>query len=377
MATDPGSQFINANRAGDLARDYQTIYSEINLIQAAILEIAGSGRRGGGGKFSATVTDNTPMTFVSRVTAVEVLESGIDYFPIAATATFFHPRPVDDGVGNDATGWVIISNGAVNSFAMTSPGENYEDVTVRADLSGTGDGLATLALRVDAGVIVTATVVGQGSLYLVGESIPIVHPGGSGADLTISAVGAGGSLLGVKINDGGSGYSAVTASVVINHPSGLGFSGLVQVDTQGLVMGVSVLNGGSGYVDLLPEISITDPNLIGSGAIMRAITDVLLGELLSVEIINGGAHYPDDTIGTVITAPTSSGTGASVAVIIAENTFGTNPEDYYLEITNQADDMVIRDQLTYVIGYFTNLGYSIDAVVNPATLSSIQWILYW
>lgn len=375
MATNPGT-FIDADRAADLARDNKIIFTEINLIQQAILDAVDQCTVDGG-NFTTIVKDSTPFTFVSRVINVEVLTAGANYFPVVATATFFHPRPVDDGVGNDATANVIVVNGVVNAFVITNPGDNYDVVVARADLTGTGDGLATVLLTVSDGVIVAVTVISSGTLYLVGENVPVVHPGGTGAVLTISSVGGGGNLLGVSVDNGGTGYDPVLPSVVVNHPLGAGFSGLVQLDAFGLVMGVSIQNGGSGYNSLLPSIDVSDPGLLGLGAELRATVDTITGELLDVIIIDGGAHFPQDAFAVVTAAPTSSGAGATVGVSIAINTFGTDPRDYYLEIMNQGDKLTIKDQISFVVSHFTKLGYSIEAIVNPDTLSAIQWQLFW
>lgn len=375
MATNPGT-FIDADKAAELARDNKTIFTEINLIQQAILDAVDQCTIDGG-EFTTIVKDSTPFTFVSRVIAVEVLTPGADYFPVVATATFFHPRPVDDGVGNDATANVIIVNGTVNAFVITNPGDNYDTVVARADLTGTGDGLATVLLTENDGAIVAATVIGQGSLYLVGENVPVVHPGGTGAILTIAAVGGTGNLLSVSIDNVGVGYDAVLPTVVVNHPVGLGFEGLVQLDAFGLVMGVSIQNGGSGYIDLLPLIDVSDPGLLGLGAELRAVVDTITGELLDVIIIDGGAHFPQDAFAIVTAAPTSSGVGATVSVTIAENLFGTSPIEYYRSITNQETSISIQDQIAFVISHFTKLGYSIEAQVNTDTLASIQWQLFW
>lgn len=61
----------------------------------------------------------------------------------------------------------------------------------------------------------------------------------------------------------------------------------------------------------------------------------------------------------------------------AVNPYPTDPYQYYLALIEQLDDCGIKDQIEQVIAHFTNLGYSIEAQVNPDTNETIQWEVCW
>lgn len=141
---------------------------------------------------------------------------------------------------------------------------------------------------------------------------------------------------------------------------------------------VFVTYSGGGYEDLTPVTVIYDP-YGGQGA--ETVTNMTEdgGELLSVDVINGGFGYSTDTIGEVITDPEQPPPilPATVAVLVTENTYGTDPTEYYYVLIGQSDNRVLREQMDYVMSYFRNLGYTIIPTVNPETLNTIQWSICW
>lgn len=141
---------------------------------------------------------------------------------------------------------------------------------------------------------------------------------------------------------------------------------------------VFVTSGGSGYELLSPVTVIYDPNG-GQGAETTTVMEEGGGEVKEVIVENGGYGYSTDTTAEVITdpeldPPTSV---AQVVVMVTENTYGTDPTEYYYVLIGQSDNRVLREQMDYVMSYFRNLGYTIIPTVNPETLNTIQWSICW
>jgi hypothetical protein len=382
MASCNGNNgFPSASDAKKLARNNSVIWAEICAIQQAILT-ATSGCEydetamqcfNNGGDFCVIVGGQTPMSYRSAVSDVNVTVPGQDYFPVVATATITHP------IGTGATADVTVSDsGVVTGFTVTAGGTDYDPIVATADfttLAGSG-AVVTLIVDETTGAITDTVIVNAGVNYLVGEVIPVSHLTGTGAVLEIQSVGSGGEIQTIAITDGGQDYQTIVAEVTVNHPTGLGFEGLVQV-ALGSVVGITVIDGGLLYNDLLPTILIED--ITGNGAGAETVTDVglTLGELVDVIVTAGGANYSSDTTGTVVPAPTSSGADAEVEVVIDLNPFNTNPRDYYLSLIGQLDDCGIKDQIEQVLAYFRDLGYVIEAQVDPETGSTIRWEVCW
>ena len=109
------------------------------------------------------------------------------------------------GSGTGATYSVtaVDGTGGVTAADIVNAGQGYlvnDDLT----FSGNGDGLSTCK-------VLTITTGNDGTGYVVGDTGNLVYgPGGgtgTGATYRITSVGAGGTISGVEITDGGSGYS--------------------------------------------------------------------------------------------------------------------------------------------------------------------------
>ncbi|VVB83940.1 Uncharacterised protein [uncultured archaeon] len=94
---------------------------------------------------------------------------------------------------------------------------------------------------------------------------------GSGATVRISSTGAGGSVAGVTITNGGSGYS-VGDTVSISNSEGDGEGAILTISMTGAggsVAGVTITNGGSGYeigdTGILIELTLCDSSTVGCG----------------------------------------------------------------------------------------------------------------
>jgi hypothetical protein len=376
--------FPTAEQAKILSRNFEVIWAEIAAIQAAILK-ATSGCYcvdgnpvDRGGKFCVIVSDDTPMTMNRGISAITVTAPGQDYFPVVATATFARPN---NAIGVDAFGTVIVSPaGTVASISIENGGLGYNTAIATVDTTAMLGINAILTPVVNAltGAITSVIIIDAGIQYQPNEPIPIVgNTAGTGANITVGTVDAlTGAILTVVITSGGVNYQPIPATVTVHHPIGQGFVGLVQV-TNGAVTGVSVQNGGILYGQMMPSVELIDIVGNGSGAETYTTVDATTGALTGVTVTNAGVNYSASTTGIVIPAPTSTGTGATVSVTASPNPYGTDPYLYYLALIGQLDNCGIKDQIEQVKNYFIQLGYMIEAQVNPDTNATIQWEICW
>jgi len=102
----------------------------------------------------------------------------------------------------------------------------------------------------------------------------------------------------------------------------------------------------------------------------------------SIAVLSPGSGYTQAATGIVFNPPTAAlpnppANPAVVDIIVAENTFGTNPALYYQVWAGLATNKPIQLQMSSVLSYFKGLGYTIQIQSNPATGSTIQWKICW
>ena len=268
------------------------------------------------------------------------------------------------------------------SFTITPATNN-----VAALVGGVG---GTLTPIVTGGVITNVVINTPGTGYISGTPVTISHPSGVGFTGNVSSVGGGGEILAITITAAGSGYETLNPLVTVTHPYGQDFSGVV-TQTGGVITGISIQNGGVLYGNVYPTVTVSDAT--GSGAVIT-VTGVAAGAITSVQVANGGSGYSQTAAAIVSPAAgdggndldgnpllyaaySPAGSGATLALTADTNTFGTDPLDYYSVFAGQATDVVIADQIQYVLDYFDALGYNIRAQVNPATGNTLQWQIIW
>ena len=382
-----GTGFPSATQMEQLSTNLPVVWEEICLLQQAILS-ASSQCQPGGGQMCTTVGGNTPMTFVSGVSSVTVVNGGAGYHVDSPSIVFVPP------VGATvvpATATLTTNGGAILHVSMTSGGSGYLPRAATLSVSSIAGVGATLQPLVDAsGAIVNVNIVSGGTGYTTGDSIVAtraVLPNIAYVDATfkITSVSLTGQILSVAILVSGSGYqpSVTTAKIVstlnplLPYPTGSGFLGDVLVDNTGAISGVVVVSTGAGYAVNSPYLVISDP---GSGAI-TALT--LSGtSVSSISVINNGSGYTNAATGTVFNPPTASlpnppASPAIVTINVSNNTFGTNPNTYYQVWAGTMTNKPIQLQMNSVISYFTKLGYTITQQINPSTGSAFQWKICW
>jgi hypothetical protein len=383
----PGSGFPNAATMEQLATNYPVVWEEICMLQQAILA-ASSQCQPGGGQMCTTVGGNTPMTFVSGVSSVTVVNGGSNYFTDTPFAKIIPPL---GGPGIGASASVVTNGSAILSFTMVSNGSGYQPIPATMNVSSVlGFGADLQPLVNGLGNIVGVNIVNAGSGYTVNDTVTAsraVAPNVAYVDavFAITAVSLTGQIVSVQVLNAGSGYQPSVATVEIAstlnnsvaYPGGTGFIGTVLTDNAGGVVGISVDNGGNGYAPFKPYLVISDP---GTGA---TTTVNLTGtSVSSIAVNNPGNNYTSSATGTVMNPPTAAlpnppATPAVVTINANQNTFGTNPTLYWQVWAGTTTNKPIAMQMNSVLAYFKGLGYTIMQQTNPATGSTIQWKICW
>ena len=384
----PGTGFPNAAQMEQLATNLPVVWEEICMLQQAILS-ASSQCQPGGGQMCTTVGGSTPMTFVTGVSAVTVVNGGSGYFQDTPAVVFVPPVGVVPSVV--ATGTVVTNGGNVLGIAITNGGAGYQPVPATMSVSSiAGVGAVLQPLVNGAGGIVGVNIVNGGAGYTVNDTVTAtraVLPNIAYTDaiFKITSVSLTGQIIEVVILYPGSGYqNSVTEAQIVStlnplvpYPLGTGFLGTVLTDIAGTITQVVVDNTGAGYAVDPPFLVISDP---GTGA----KTSVTLSgtSVASIAVTQAGSQYTQAATGTVFNPPTAAlpnppATPAVVTITVPLNTFGTNPNLYWQVWAGTTTNKPIQMQLNSVLTYFAALGYTIQIQSNPATGNTIQWKICW
>ena len=391
-SSSPSSGFPNAATMEVLATNFPVVWEEICMIQQAILA-ASSQCQPGGGKMYTVVGGNTPMTFITGVDSVSVVNGGAGYFQDSPAVKFI--PPIGSTPSILATGTVTTNGGNILEITITNGGLGYQPVNSTMSVSSLAGIDAVLQPLVSGtGQILNINIVNGGSGYTVNDTVTAtraVAPNIAYVDAVfrITAVSVTGEIIEVVILNPGSGYEPSTASVQIMssldnnalYPLGTGFMSTVITDINGVILDVQVDNTGAGYAVYSPYLVITDP---GTGA----TTSVVLGtgpaatSVASIAVTNPGDNYTTSATGRVYNPPTAAlpnppSSPAVVTINTAVNTFGTNPTLYWQVWAGTTTNKAIQLQLNQVQSYFTALGYTVQIRSNPTTNNTIQWNIGW
>lgn len=379
--------FPTASSMEQMALNHSVIWEEICLIQQGILSAA-SQCQTNGGQMCATIGGSTPMTFVSGVSSVTVVNGGSGYVQDTPSVNFIPPN---GSIASGATASVTTNGGSISAINMITAGTGYAPISATMQVTSVlGTGAVIEPLVDAAGQIVNINIASAGTGYTVGDSVTAsraVLPNIAYVDaiFSITSVGITGDILDIAILNPGSGYQdSVTEIEIVSslnpllpYPTGAGFQGTVFVDGLGAVTGVLITNTGAGYADFLPYLVITDP---GTGA---ETTVALSGtSVASITVDESGTEYTSSATGTVLNPPTAASPNppASPAVVtinVANNAFGTDPSLYWQVWSGATTNRPIQLQLNSVLSYFTGLGYTISIISNPLTGSTISWKICW
>lgn len=243
----------------------------------------------------------------------------------------------------------IDGNGIITGITITEPGNGYSGLIL---VSVTEEGFAGIDAVLDpvygtgasgyvdigsgaSGIVVVGSGASAVSEVIVDQVFAVeISDGGLiyGEDTTVDftvggarllpAVDANGTIIDVKILDGGAGYETAPALTVIEVPPGSGYglydnptAVLEPVINNGVIVQVNILDPGIWYasesstqINIQPDV--TNP------AKLIPIVDNETGQLVDVVVENSGENY-DDVILTVAGA----GSGATVQAVIATSDY--------------------------------------------------------
>jgi hypothetical protein len=370
-----------------LSTNHPVVWEEICMIQQAILAAA-SQCQPDGGQMCTVVAGNTPMTFVTGINSVTVVNGGSNYF-VDTPAVNFVPPLGSSAVG--ATGTLITNGGNILGVTITATGIGYEPIPATMNVSSVAGAGALLDPLVNgAGQIVNINLINGGTGYTTGDIVTAtraVLPNIAYVDamFAITSVSLTGEIINVAIINPGSGYqSSVTTIEIVStlnpllpYPTGSGFQSMVFTDATGAITGTLVTSTGSGYGTLSPYLVITDP---GTGS----VTSVTLNgtSVQSISVTEPGTEYTQLAVGNVLN-PSTAGLPnppvlpAILTINVAQNTFGTNPNLYWQVWSGVATNKPVQLQLNSVVSYFKGLGYTVVIQSNPDTGSTISWRVCW
>jgi FtsP/CotA-like multicopper oxidase with cupredoxin domain len=202
------------------------------------------------------------------VVPAQAQQGGVpDYFDDANWA--FSPMPtsgatvtLEGGGGTGATGTALVVDGVVQALSLTAGGSGYTSAPAVTIEGGAGTGAAGTA---DISAAVASIAVDNGGAGYTAATVDITGGGGTGASAaaTIDA----GVITAINVTAGGSGYTSAPA-VVIN---GDGAGAAATATVSGSVTGLTLNAGGSGYmsgglrkfVDELPGLGPDNQNALG------------------------------------------------------------------------------------------------------------------
>lgn len=377
--------FPSASQMEQLALDHPTIWREICAIQQAILSAA-SNCQPDGGRMCTVVGGETPMTFVTGVRSIDVLDPGAGYLQDHPTLELIPPV---GATVTPASATVTTNGGTVVGITITNAGMGYGPVGATLDVGSANGVGAILRPFVNAsGEIIGVNIEDGGLGYAINDGVyasRAVEPNAAYIDarLRVSSVSSAGRILAVDIIEPGTGYqpSITTARLVssltngLPYPYGMGFEAAVYTDAQGGISQITVVNGGTGYVDLAPRLVVSD---IGTGLTTRV--NMQNDGIATIDVLTRGTNYTASATAMVLNPVTTTVLPARDAVVrlnVAVNTFGTDPQRYYNVWSGAASDKQIQLQMSTVTSYFTRLGYTITVQSNPSTGKTIQWKICW
>lgn len=208
------------------------------------------------------------------------------------------------------------NKGAVEQVVVTNAGSGYTDLqqtTISVVGTTTGSGaLADISTFGALGQITGLNIVNGGTNYTNGALVTVNSVTGTGAKIEIIA--SAGIITGFNIIESGVGYTlsdTVTISV-----GGAILTPLVSQDT-GSILQVRIDNPGAGYT-APPTLTILQSPASGTGkydnatAIIKPI--LYQGSIVNVTIEDPGVDYPADNATTVVIS--GDGTGAQLSPVV-------------------------------------------------------------
>lgn len=326
-----------------------------------------------------TVAVTSPGNGGTTAIVQAVLTSGVvSEFKILNSGSRYTNLPVVSVQnGSGATAGASLTPTEIADFTIDNGGYGYTTATVQ--ITGGGATVdATAIANIVGGSIDSITIIDPGQGYI---DIPTVIITGDGSNASVTAILEPTSLEAIDLITSGTGYN--TPPVVSIEGSATAFCTLTPTGIQQII----VVDPGSEYTSDPVITIVPGPNQTGTPS-QPAMTVQRGYGVASIAILTTGDSYqstPD-----VIIAPPQIESGvqatATAAIGVGSGTFAITPyhasRDYYSAWKGQtmSNSMLLRpynDRMNTVIAYFTNLGYTINRLTNPATNNTFMWNIQW
>ena len=202
-------------------------------------------------------------------------------------------------------GSILYSPGGLGpGITITDGGSGYSSAPSITAYGGEGSGVVATATLSD-GAVVDVNIVNPGMGYLPGDIIQFAFSGGGSDNSAIlETVLVTGTIAGLQIVAGGSGYTAGT--LTFTGGGGSSAAGTYGV-TGGVVTSLVITNPGSGYTGS-PTIGFSAG---GTGAVALAVLSP--GAVASVTVVNGGTNF---TSTPTLQFQGGGGTGAAATAVL-------------------------------------------------------------
>lgn len=316
--------------------------------------------------------------------------------------------------GTTAQVMAVITSGSITKFLINSAGFNYTAIPTVTISNGSGaTGTSYLTPTTLGSITVTSGGVGYTSATVT------ITGGGASSNATATAVINSGSIVSINITYSGTGYTSSPSITISGDGTGATASPTL---TPTSVAGISIDNPGSGYntqpIISMPGAATAISILNGTGIQKVVITSqgqnyvadptvylipgpyqgttpqspVLIAQRAfsvgSIGIISAGDGYQSNPTLTMVPPFYSTGITATATATIGSG-LGTftlmrylSSKDYYKawkgqQLSNNLLSRPYIDRMDTVISYFTNLGYNITRLTNPATNSTLMWKIVW
>jgi len=200
-----------------------------------------------------------------------------------------------------------------NSAVLTSSGFNYTSAPGVIAVGGSGTGILVQA-AVSGGSVVQLQILNPGTGYLPGDVVQLLFTGGSTASSAVLVARlAAGTVAGVSISSGGTGYSASFA-VTFTGGGGTGAAATATA-VSGVVTNVTITNAGSGYTSA-PSVSFS----LGGGTGAVGVASLAPTGVGSVTVTNGGSGF---TSVPLLSVSGGGGSGATAIAVLTPTSIAT------------------------------------------------------
>ena len=289
----------------------------------------------------------------SGAAAVAVLTTGLPSVTVALAGTGYSGGttvtfPAPAGGGATATGVVSMGLTAASVAGPLSTGTGYAVGDLLQAIAGSGAQFQVAGIS-GVGGVTSVSLLSAGGNYTTGDRLYLAGNGGSGLELDVTSVDAGGRILTSTIHSQGTGFSV--GNVLANVS---GSNGRFRVDTvsgSGAITGLTLVNPGSGYTNrptalaggsgfgAAPTFNDQNYEIVGvtvltpgsgyspSGSVLLTLGSVgsgagasVTGEPASVvgsiTVVNRGSGYTAAATTVTLTSPASGGGASSQAVSV-------------------------------------------------------------